>query len=167
MTWEEVVTLLLAVYGAGLSTLLGVLKVKESRRNLKVSCRVLSRPETPEDILEVVEVTYVNVGHRPVEVKEISLLTKTGQVIRHEGSVSKAGDSRQLPEVLNDGESLVASFIFGDVAGNIAKLLSDPTALKPPALVHLAGALVTDAEGKTRRAKLSAAKGADLGVTLW
>jgi hypothetical protein len=152
----------LAVYAAVLSTYLGYLRFSESRRSLKVSCSVGVIP--PLFIFDgsyvehrgykAIEVTCVNVGHRPIEVKAVSLTTTADLALRveHEqGKVWKRGASRTLPEYLADGESLVARFDIEDVAKHLEALNA---AAKPAEPVRLKGAVVTDAEGKKHKAKL-------------
>jgi hypothetical protein len=108
---------------------------------------------------KIIEVACVNVGHRPIEVKDVVLLTSVGTEITVSRNVFRGGSLHQLPEVIRDGESVVAKFVLSEVAGRLDALNA---ATKPPKPVRLVAALVTDAEGKKRRAKLPARKDEDL-----
>lgn len=157
MTWEG----WLALYGAILSTALGVLRFGESRRALKVSCRVGLESSIlwGDSMVKIIEVACVNVGHRPIEVKDVVLLTTTGQELKIGRNVYRGGSLHHLPEVIQDGESVVAKFFLSEVARYLNGLNA---AAKPPDPVRLVAAQVTDAEGKKRRAKLPVAEDEDL-----
>lgn len=125
IAWEG----LLAIYGAVLSTALALLRFREWRRRLKVSCRVGSLPSVTGGGPWVIEVACVNVGHRPIEVKDVVLLTTTGQGLTVGRSVYRGGSPHQLPEVIQDGESVVAKFFFSEVERYLNGLNA---AAKPP-----------------------------------
>jgi hypothetical protein len=150
----------IALYAALLASLLGILRLRESRRSLKVSCRVGLIPsaiifdgsDVESSGYKAIEVTCVNVGHRPVEVKGVSLSTTADLTLPIlQGKVWKRGALHTLPEYLVDGEALVAKFDLGEVARHLAALNASAKLAEP---VRLKDAVVTDVEGKEHRARL-------------
>jgi len=157
MSWEAWV----AVYGAILSSVLAFVTIRESRRVLKVLCSVGMESSLigGGPGYKVIEVACVNVGHRPIEIRNVVLLTTTGLELEIARNVYRGGSLHHLPEVIQDGESVVAKFALEEV-GRYLRALN--AAAKPPDPVGLAAAQVTDAEGKKRRASLPVAVDGDL-----
>jgi hypothetical protein len=142
-----------AIYGAVLSSFLAWLQFRQSRRKLKVTCRlgtassiISGEPENP-----VIEVDAVNIGHRPVEVQEMVLLTTAGGTISEGRNVYRRGALIHLPELLRDGEAVTAKFYLSEVTRYL-NALNAAGKLDPP--VRLSAAVVTDSERKARRGQL-------------
>jgi hypothetical protein len=105
----DIVTLMVAGWGAVLSTVMAALAIRRGRRRLKirVSAGIWVWPESRDHFL--VEVLAVNDGHRPIEVNRA--LTRTaGGALFYPMLVDNldvmGSDARSAPVVLQDGESV-------------------------------------------------------------
>ena len=74
LSTSELLALLIASYGAVLSTILAIRELRKDRRKVRVTCRMALAPSPGGDVWEFVSVEAVNVGHRPVEMKMAGLL---------------------------------------------------------------------------------------------
>jgi hypothetical protein len=77
---SELLTLLLALCGAVLSTVLAVTEIRKDRRKVQVRCRIALSSSPTGDIWEFVSVDAVNIGNRPVEITMAGLLMKNGNM---------------------------------------------------------------------------------------
>ena len=68
----EIVTLVLAVWGAILSTILGIREISREKRKIKVFLDHI-------DIVERDQLTVVNIGTRPITITKISCVIETKQ----------------------------------------------------------------------------------------
>ena len=97
----------LAVYGAGLSSVLALREWLKSRRHVKVSQSWATVPSAAgANHLYVVTVT--NHGHRPVVIKMAGLMTVAGRQVIQPTNVLSA--QWPLPKRLEDGESVDVYF---------------------------------------------------------
>jgi hypothetical protein len=62
----EIITLLLAIYGAVVSTALVIIESKRDKRKILVTCTMALGETVEGPILELVSITTVNDSHRPV-----------------------------------------------------------------------------------------------------
>lgn len=135
-------TLVLALYGAGLSTALGIRSFWDDRRRLMVSCNLSIASLVPGSSTEFVVVRAVNVGKRMVEVRTAGLVLSDGK--QYTQGASRMG-RQPFGKKLADGES--ADFYFD--TDQIENALRQA---KPQ--LDLKGAFVTDAEGKRHTATI-------------
>ena len=133
----EAIALLVAAYGAVLSTILGITQLRQEKRKLRVSCRLDITSLPGGEMVDLVCIDVVNTGHRPVEVKTAGLLMSNGHLFTE--AASKVGPM-PLPKILQDGESVT---IFFDLPK--AKLAIRDADI--PGL-RFARAIVRDAEGR-------------------
>jgi hypothetical protein len=106
MTTSEIVTLLLAIYGASLSTYLGAREIQKERRRIKIFLEFA-------DWVERAQITIVNVGHRPITITEIGMSMKPLKIrgsqyegIPTDSLYSGEGNYPHLPKTLEDGEHI-------------------------------------------------------------
>jgi len=136
------VTLLVAIYGALLSTLLALMQIRKERRQVRVTSNIALGTRFKGDVCEFLAITAVNVGHRPVTLVAAGLyMTKGLQFTQIE---SKAGPP-SLPKKLNDGEQVSIYFDLPEME----KALKQQ---KPGVL--FTSAFVRDAEGNTYKCGL-------------
>ena len=112
LSLSEALTLLIAVYGASLSTVLAVREIRKERRRVAVTCRVALVPAPVEGVWKFVDVSAVNVGHRPVEIRAAGLNMSNGhqftQLKNNLGPIP-------LPKKLEDGDSVSVMFDYVQV----------------------------------------------------
>ena len=142
---SDVLTLLVALYGVILSTVLAVRELRKDRRQLRVSCRMALAPSpTPTgDMWEFVSVEVVNTGHRPIEISMAGLLMSNGYLFTQ--MRSNAGPL-PLPKKLEDGERVSVLFDYAEIEKAIKKSGDSKTLFTK--------AVVQDAEGKKYTAHL-------------
>lgn len=68
MTVEQIITLVVAIYGALLSTMLVIREVRKDRRKLFIVLEHVA-------LYERVQIIITNIGHRPVTITEIEVRT--------------------------------------------------------------------------------------------
>lgn len=114
--WNDYVTLGLAVWGAGLSTFLGLRALRRDKRQLKVFARDDDdvNPETGE-VLEALVVKVINEGFRPIQIDEIGIV-----VVKDDGEPQdvKAGVSG-LPAKLEDGDGVAGWWLYEFLADDL------------------------------------------------
>jgi hypothetical protein len=144
---QDIVSLVLGIWGAGLSTALAFRQFRHDKRRVKVTCApaLLTTPDLPELIM----ITAVNTGHRTVTITSAFLLLNDDTaMLTLESRVSRLTGGWPLPARLADGESVTIYIDMDDVEAQVRELQSqDPT-------IRLAKAIVKDAEGNTYRAKM-------------
>jgi len=116
----ESLKLLLAVWGAGLSTYLAIRQARERKRQVRVFLTYISW-------VEQVEMAVVNVGHRPVTITEVGVRPLPPADVMDEYAFKPLGleysdqlgsdESSPLPVVLKDGEQ--ARFIMESQVMNL------------------------------------------------
>ncbi len=75
MTDSEIVTLLLAIYGAALSTWLAIREIRKDKQNVKVSCTYGLVPTgNGDDMMKFLVVEVVNRGPRPIQIVSAGLM---------------------------------------------------------------------------------------------
>jgi hypothetical protein len=109
-----VVSLTLALYGAGLSTYLALRQRKRDRPDLRVECYFgYHSEEEGEDVVPVITIKARNAGFRPLEVEGAGFISSGKRIEIPPYSVEPA----TAPQVLSDGESLRFHYrADGDVA---------------------------------------------------
>jgi hypothetical protein len=141
--FTSVLTALVAVYAAVVSTVLGVREIRREKRSLIVRCSMVSAPHPRGGTWELLAVSIVNSGHRPVQIDNVGLLSSQGHHIVQVGGSKVAGT--KLPIRLGDGEGITE---FIDVETLADKLNEDDSIT---AYRHV---YVLDAEGREYRADL-------------
>ncbi len=137
MSIIEIVTLLIAIYGALLSTIIAVREFTKDKRRVKVTCKyAFAFPPGSNEALEFISITVVNIGHRPIQIKQAGILLNNKTTITQ--LESKIGRI-PLPKKLEDGESLDIMFD----AEKIEKTINDQKKIN----VKLKKIFVSDAEG--------------------
>jgi hypothetical protein len=137
VTTAEILTLVVAVYAAILSTILGAAQFRREKRRIKVSCRLAVTALPAGESVELVSIEAVNTGHRPIEIRMAGLLMSNGHLFTQ--VASRLGPTL-LPKKLYDGDS-VAVFFDLDKA-KLAIRDADIPGLR------FTRALVRDAEGR-------------------
>ena len=66
ITWLDIATLIIAAWGAGLSTYLGFREWRKDRRSIKIFIEYIT-------FYEKAQIRLVNIGHRPITIKEIGI----------------------------------------------------------------------------------------------
>ena len=135
-------TLLLAIWGAGLSTLLGIRTLWLDRRRLRVSCSAAFASLPTGETCEFIVITAVNVGKRLVEVRTAELLLNNRE--KYTQPVSRMGP-QPFNRRLEDGESVSFHLDLDELLRSAAKLDRG---------VRFERAIVTDAEGRRHAVRL-------------
>jgi hypothetical protein len=105
----DLVSGLIAVYAASVSSYLGYRQIIRDRRRIEVFCRPVVEPSRDGSGMEgYIGVRVVNVGHRPVEIIEVWFDFPDGMSAQLTTVDSPRWSS--LPSVLNDGASVTARF---------------------------------------------------------
>lgn len=105
MPLEQLLTLVIAVYGAGLSTVLAVRELMKDRRRLLIILEYVV-------LYERAQLTIVNVGYRPATINGIGMWVFNEQnernmperVPRNSLFASELDNDDLLPVTINDGE---------------------------------------------------------------
>lgn len=144
MSQSEIITFLIAIYGALLSTVIAVREVMKDKRRVKVVCRyAFAFPPGSKDAWKFISISVINIGHRPIQIKQAGILLSDGNsVTQLESKVGKI----PLPKKLEDGESLEIMFD----ADKIEQALKDHDNKK----AKFTKAYVSDAEGNQYTARL-------------
>jgi len=100
-------TLILAMYGAGVSTALAIKELGELRRRIKIILEYIAFEERAR-------VRVINVGQRPITIREIGLSVyfidgenKHWEDVPMDGKYSSLQDGDNLPKTIEDGEEIV------------------------------------------------------------
>lgn len=103
MPESEIITLVIAIYGASLSTIIAIREFTKDRRRVKVECF----PVILSTGSNMIMIRVVNTGHRPIQINQAGLLLSNGQsVTQLQSSIGII----PLPKKLEDGESLEIMF---------------------------------------------------------
>lgn len=141
MSQSEIVTLLLAFYGALLSTVLAVRELTKDRRQVKITCNyALALPPGSNKTLSFISITVVNTGHRPIQIKQAGILLSNGSsIIQLENRLGVIS----LPKKLEDGESLSIMFDEDKIDKEIKKQRSNNIRLKKVFVSDVEGNIYT------------------------
>ena len=108
MSAGTIVSLVIGAWGAGLSTYLAWRMMRRDRRSLKVMCEIGYDARQTRGLQQVIAVTAVNDGHRPVQVTRLVFWLDDGQPIHSMPPADKK--QPELPVMLGDGESVTLSY---------------------------------------------------------
>jgi hypothetical protein len=133
MTGIELTTLVIAVYGAALSTF----QLVRGTRGIAVSCKIAMAAAPGGGVWEFVVVQAVNKRPRPVTITEAGLQTSDAHFFTQ--GASNMG-RKPLPAKLDFGDAVEVRFDLPE----LEKMMAE----KRPAGVMLTRAFVRDAEGK-------------------
>ena len=132
----EIATILVALYGATLSTILAINEFRKERRVLRVTCDIAIAGLTTGGSYTFVAIKVVNVGHRPVT------LTSAGFILNN-GKWATQLESQMgmipLPKKLEDGDNVSLMFDYDRVV-KLAKEMGEG--------IRFTKAVVSDAAGK-------------------
>jgi hypothetical protein len=122
----DIPTLLLAVYGAGLSTILGIREIRKGRRSLKIILESVHWMET-------FRIVITNPAERPITITEIHLAIEDkegrGEALLRESSYWANEESYKppaLPLTLKDGEVKIfwlSEYLSGEIQKSKSKRL--------------------------------------------
>ena len=103
ITTFNIITLIIAIYGAILSTIITIQKFKSNRRNIAVSCihKEQSINKDGEAYNIVVGLKAVNKGKRPINLEFCGFITDKKHFIPSKSN---------LPKLLEDAESVIVPF---------------------------------------------------------
>ena len=127
----------IALYGAALSSLLGIFELLKHRRRIAVKCRT-AIGLSPYGNIPLLSITVVNKGHRPITINAAGFILMTGNEVTH----LKAN----LPKKLEDGEVLDINIDLDTMRDMIGGLTNIGDMVRC--------AFVRDVEGKKHRASL-------------
>jgi hypothetical protein len=139
MSKFELLTLIVAGYGALLSSILAVLEFIKNKRKLRVSCTVW-----PLSSLLVIHA--VNIGHRPVIINNLGFEISNGHNLDAPFDIFDDPFKPVLPKKLKDGEDFAYSFHFDELQDGL-KGENDPK-------VKYTKIFVMDSESHYYKAKL-------------
>lgn len=142
MTGTELTTLIIAAYGAALSTGLGIQTFVRGTRRIAVSCRPALAVLETGGTWEHVVIQAVNKRNRPVTITEAGLQMSNKHFFTQ--LISKVG-AKPLPAKLDLGDLVEIYFDLSALKKTIAEC--------PPG-VKLTRAFVRDAEGKEYTSRL-------------
>lgn len=106
---SDMVTLILAGYGAVVSTILGIRELQRDRRRISVILEYVVWCERAQ-------ITITNVGHRPITVTEIGMEVE-GERVPRNALFAPEVEREPLPVTLGDGEyiTLPLSGVIGEI----------------------------------------------------
>lgn len=132
ITTLNIITLIIAIYGAILSTIITIQKIKSNKRNIAVSCihKEQSINKDGEVYNIIVALKAVNMGKRPVNLEFCGFITSKKKFIPSQ---------LNLPKLLEDGESVIVPF-------NMQTIREKLDELQPEGFIKKA--YFKDAEGK-------------------
>lgn len=112
MELKDILTLIVAIYAAILSTILGLLKLRKGKKIIRVIFKIQVNMEA--------QLTVVNIGYRPVTITHVALqrtrIGYSGGTWVNYSSIE--GSEIYLPETLKDGEQItmkIQNDIFEDL----------------------------------------------------
>lgn len=153
MTTVDVLTLIFALWGAILSTILGIRELRREKRNLRVFLEFIT-------MYDRYQIVIVNSGYRPVTISRLSingLPAYKGAPDPFDGleigPFLTEEDEKKLPLTLNDGEAITLE---------IGHMLQDRVSHGKGSLEIL----VYDAEGKVYKSKTVRAVAGDTNQNL-
>ena len=126
MNTNDVLTLILAAYGAIVSTILGIRELQRDKRRITVILEYMA-------FYEHAQITITNVGQRPITITEVGMETgtkKNGKTywesVPRNALFTLAVEEQPLPVTLGDGEHIALP--LSDVISRI--FLEDKTLMK-------------------------------------
>jgi hypothetical protein len=144
LSTSEILTLLVALYGAVLSTVLGVRELRKGKRKVRVTCKMALAPNPAgSDVWEFVSIQAVNDGYRPVEIKMAGLLMSNGEFFTQ---IRSNMGPLPLPKKIEDGDSITVHFDYSEVERALRERSSEG--------VVFTKAVVRDAAGKEYASRL-------------
>jgi len=135
MTLESL-SLLLAVYGAVLSTILAIRELRKDKRKVSVTCKIWGIVIGGNVTWKLIKVTAVNSGHRPIVIESVGLNISGHKLI----DLKPKSESAHLPKQIGDGEPISILFDYAEVEKVFRKL-------EKPSNFACKLAFVCDAEG--------------------
>jgi hypothetical protein len=142
----EAITLLLAIYGAVLSTILAIREIRKDERKILVRCNLVLSTIHLDEVRQHIKISAVNVGHRPVELVSTGLYLSNKLVFT---PMPGGTMNVPLPKKLNDGDSVD---ILIDLL-KAQKALEEQRAVNHKVIPKFA--FVRDAEGNEYKTKIS------------
>ncbi|PNX47154.1 MAG: hypothetical protein BV456_11340 [Thermoplasmata archaeon M8B2D] len=112
LSLQEWIILVVAVWGAGLSTLLGILKFIENKRILKIQLSSGLIRLSSSNIPTVIMITCTNIGKRPMQITSYGLKLPDKKFL----SVMQPIFPIKFPMKLSDGDSFTLHFHINDIA---------------------------------------------------
>ena len=144
MDTVETATILIALWGALLSTILAVREYFKDRRKVKVTYSSVITSNNLGNPITLVEVKVVNIGHRPITITGGGLLLSDGRtLVQPLQNIIPV----KLPARLDDGDSVSIYLDLRQVRANSKDLAQHG--------VGFVGAFVRDTEGKQHLVKIS------------
>jgi len=92
----EILTLIIAIYGAAIATVLGIRELQRDKRRISVILEYVS-------FYDHAQITITNIGRRPITISEINMTVKQEQVPRNE-LFSINPEDEPFPLTIDDGE---------------------------------------------------------------
>jgi hypothetical protein len=144
----DIGTLVIAIWGAFLSSYLAVREIRKEKRKIEVSCSFsINQPTEKDKLILLIQVFAVNAGHRPVTITSIGFRfnidhpainpDKEPVFVTPAAFPDEQYLEKTLPVALSDGEALKVDFLCDTLLH-----LSSQTKGKFTAIT------ATDAEGK-------------------
>ncbi len=112
MSLTELLTFLIALYGAIVSTVLAIKELRKENRRVRVSCMMAMAPSPSGQMWEFVALKAVNIGHRPVQITIAGLILSNVYLVMQ--VASNIGPS-PLPKKLEDGDSVTVMLDFDEI----------------------------------------------------
>jgi len=141
ISMSDFLILLIALYGAALSTVLAVREIKREKRQIQVTCKMTLVPAPTGGVWEFVKIHAVNTGHRPVQITSAGLNMSNGyQFIQLRSNMGPI----PLPKKIDDHDDVSVFFDYPVVE---RALRENPNAA-------FTSAFVRDTEGNEYRSKL-------------
>jgi hypothetical protein len=140
----NILTILLAGWGAILSTILAVREINKDKRKIKVFSDFFVNVDSELGEKSTIFIRAVNIGHRPIEIIKAGFLYEKGQDYY---SMANRRESYPLPQRLADGESVTIKYNLTDFE---SIMLDDKNKE-----VRLEKVYVEDSEGRRYVKKLS------------
>jgi hypothetical protein len=121
----DILTLIIAIYGAGIASILGYRELRREKRRINIILEYVSW-------IEQTQLTIVNIGYRPITIADISAdigIKQNGEIIWDRVPRNTLFNTRirqdAFPVTLSDGEHITLPLIlFGDehLKENLAKI---------------------------------------------
>ena len=142
----DILTQVLAMWGAVLSTILAIREIQKDKPRVRVSCKFATVSFPTGGSWHGISIDAVNTGNRPVEVQEAGLLLSDGGRLV-EPYTNLGPGYINLPKKLDAGESVTA---FLDLSP-MEKGLEEANQTRRTTLT---AAYVRDAEGRIHRGRI-------------
>jgi hypothetical protein len=115
LTLQDWITLSVAIWGAGLSTLLGIFKILEIKRFLKIQLSTGLIRISQHNIPSVLMITCTNIGKRPVQITSYGLKLPDRNIM----AVMQPIFPIQFPTRISDGDSFTLHFHLRNIASGL------------------------------------------------